>query len=86
MYMSKEEKIAKKWIYDLKLKFPNVVFDHFVVMPNHAHVIAEIRETKDKIQKPIIVRTEDNYQEWRNARSKMLIPTIINYFKTNSTK
>jgi putative transposase len=86
MNLSREGKIAEKWIYDLKQKFPDVIFDHFVIMPNHVHIIVEIRETIDKIQKPVINRTEDNYQEWRNDRSKMLIPTIINYFKTNSTK
>ena len=86
MFLSEEGKIAEKWIYDLKQKFSDMVLDHFVIMPNHIHLIVEIRETEHKIHESIIVRTEDNYQEWRNARSKMLISTIINYFKTNSTK
>lgn len=82
--LSDEGIIVEKWIKNLILKFTDIVIEYFVIMPNHIHLIIEIREIKKKEESsfctdPSPLKKEDNYEEWRIARKNMLLPKIINY-------
>ena len=36
--------IIRKWIRETQNKFPNIVIDKYVIMPDHLHIIVTIRE------------------------------------------
>lgn len=37
-------KIIRKWIQETQNKFPGVVFDHYVIMPDHLHFLITIHQ------------------------------------------
>jgi putative transposase len=81
--LSAEGQIVNRWINQLTEKFETISIDDFIIMPNHIHLILEIDfQNKDQ---PSEIDKEEDFEKWRITRSKMLLPKIINYLKTNSS-
>ena len=84
---SNEGEIVNKWILKLTERFKNIFIDCYIIMPNHIHFIIEIKlsESDDLSNLKLPARNETDYETWRVARTKMLLPKIINYLKTNTS-
>ena len=39
-----QNSVIRKWIQETQNKFPNIVIDQYVIMPDHLHMIVTIRE------------------------------------------
>ena len=85
--LSTEGKIIEKWIIQLTEKFKDVLVENYITMPNHIHLIIEISliKTEDSLNVELPEKNKTDYETWRLARTKMLLPKIINYLKTNSS-
>lgn len=85
--LSAEGQIVNKWINQLTERFKNIFIDSYIIMPNHIHFIIEIKlsASDDLSNLKLPKRNETDYETWRIARTKMLLPKIINYLKTNSS-
>ncbi|TKB95522.1 transposase [Pedobacter cryophilus] len=81
--LSVEGKIVDKWIVQLTEKFQTISIDDYIIMPNHIHLIIEIIHQNEN--QPSEIDKEEDHEKWRIARSKMLLPKIINYLKSNSS-
>jgi putative transposase len=44
MYLNKYGNIAKHFIYQIPKHYKNVDIDEFIIMPNHVHILIEIKE------------------------------------------
>ncbi len=81
--LSMEGQIVDKWIVHLTEKFETIFIADYIIMPNHIHLIIEINhQIKNQT---LEIDKEEDFDKWRIARSKMLLPKIINYLKTNSS-
>ena len=85
--LSSEGKIIEKWIIQLTEKFKDVLVENYIIMPNHIHLIIEISliKTEDSLNVELPEKNKTDYETWRLARTKMFLPKIINYLKTNSS-
>lgn len=85
--LSVEGQIINKWIIQLAERFKNISIDSYIIMPNHIHFIIEIKlsESDDLSNLKLPQKNETDLETWRVARTKMLLPKIINYLKTNSS-
>jgi putative transposase len=85
--LSIEGEIDNKWILKLTERFNNIFIDCFIIMPNHIHFLIEIKlsESVDLYNLKLPARNETDYETWRVARTKMLLPKVINYLKTNAS-
>ena len=45
MHLSDAGKMVSQWLMELPNKFPSLVVDSYVVMPNHMHIILRILDT-----------------------------------------
>jgi putative transposase len=71
-------KIVGAWWLKLRERFPTIILDCFVIMPNHSHGIILIEDDVGAIHELPLPRLAE--------RRKMLIPKIVGYFKMNSAK
>ncbi|MBK0381892.1 transposase [Pedobacter sp. SD-b] len=83
--LSEDGLIVEKWIKNVSSKFPEILIDSYVIMPNHIHIIIEINSS---IENPIYATYDkkEEFEKWRLARKNMLIPKAINYLKSNSSR
>lgn len=79
--------IVEKWISKLSERFPVSDVEDYIIMPNHIHLIIEINitENEDSSTTKLPEKNETDCETWRVARTKMLLPKIINYLKTNAS-
>jgi len=82
--LSEEGIIVEKWIKSTLLKFNNVVIEHYIIMPNHIHLIIEIRENKEEEKE--LLKPEYSKEEWRKQRKCMVLPEVISYLKANAAR
>lgn len=78
--------VVFNWISNLALKFPAITVNHFVIMPNHIHLIIEIAENKDVLLEATENESMVDLQMNMIKRRKMLLPKAIGYLKMNSAK
>ena len=74
--------IVSKWIEHLREKYPFLVVNHFIIMPDHLHLIIEIIHEV----KPVEEFDENGGEGYRIKRRKMLLSKAIGYLKMNSAK
>jgi len=79
MKLSKIGEIADQYLRDIPKHFPQVKLDEYVVMPNHAHGILELRND-------IVVRTRHGAFLQQNSMGihpliKNSLSSIINHYK-----
>lgn len=82
--LSEEGIIIDKWIKNTLNKFKNIVIEHYIIMPNHIHLIIEIRENQNEDKE--FLKQEIHKEEWRKERKRMLLPEIISFLKSNSAR
>ena len=70
-------KMIKKWIYQLENKFPHILIDKYIIMPNHLHFIIIVVYPNDNIQKHRLTVT--------GGHTGPPLPHIIQWFKTMTT-
>ena len=51
-----QNQIIRKWICETQNKFPNIVIDKYVIMPDHLHIIVTIQERNTGGSLPDIMR------------------------------
>ena len=69
--------IIYKWIRETQNKFPNIVIDKYVIMPDHLHLIVTIRERKvggslDDVMQFFKTMTTNDYI--RAVKAGVLVP------------
>jgi len=82
-------KIVQEIWEKLPARYPNVILDEAVVMPNHVHGIVFIDENPvAAIHELSLPETpeDESPEEYRLRRRRMLIPKLVGYFKMNSAK
>lgn len=80
MHLNEYGVIVQKWWNEIRIHFPNVETDVFVIMPNHVHGIITINdESRGEVLSP------HNEQNQNYPRSSTL-GQIIAYFKYQSSK
>ena len=80
MHLNEYGVIVQKWWNEIRIHFPNVETDVFVIMPNHVHGIITINdESRGEVLSP------QNEQNQNYPRSSTL-GQIIAYFKYQSSK
>ncbi len=67
----------------LPKRFPQIILDEFVVMPNHIHGIVWITEDRHH---PTVVGVIHELPLRRMERRRMTLPLIVGYLKMNATK
>ena len=90
--LSDNGRIVHEWINRLTARFP-VKLEHFVIMPNHLHLIIEIQNYFDDAEAETMLSSETDFrmkdkdfERWRIGRKNMLLPKVINYLKSNSAR
>ena len=94
--------IAKNGIDNIPNKYPNVCLDHYVVMPNHVHILIMVKEQKDSIEQIIgqykayvtkqIRKIQPNQKVWQVSfhdhiiRNQIGYEKIWNYIEGNPSK
>ena len=81
MNLNNSGTIANEFIKEIPSKYSNVIVYESVVMPNHVHLIIEIKFSGILSEKGSILPTPDVVN-----RRKMLIPKIIGWYKMNTAK
>ncbi|MDD4203125.1 MAG: hypothetical protein PHQ52_06630 [Candidatus Omnitrophica bacterium] len=76
MILNKYGKIAKKHWTSIPNRYPNVKLDKYIIMPNHVHLIVEIKPLVGAIHELPLPQ----------KRRNMLLPKLIGYYKMNSSK
>lgn len=72
------------WWDALPSKFPTVMLDSYVVMPNHTHALVALQPTESMADRnPTIVVGAD--QRVSPQPTQLGIPTVIQWFKTMTT-
>ena len=79
------QKIVHRFWNDLKIKFPLIELDEFVVMPNHVHGIIFIMGGND-VMGVGAIHESLIYLPTRKKRRNMLLPKVVGYFKMNTAK
>lgn len=85
MHLSVEGIIIEKWVNQLSHKFTEISINCFIIMPNHIHFIIEINQ-QNIIEDQKTINKDEDFEKWRIQRKNMLLPKIINYLKSNSSK
>jgi REP element-mobilizing transposase RayT len=68
-------------------RYPNVMTDEMVVMPNHFHGIAFITDDAPVAAvHELPLRVDETPEEYRLRRRRMLLPKVVGYFKMNTAK
>ena len=73
MVLYKTGKVVQKNIEVLSNIYDNISIEKYVIMPNHLHIILLIKNQKDMVG-------------FNNRRSNMLVPKVIQSFKSSITK
>jgi putative transposase len=81
-----EGNLVTHWINEIPNYFDGVKVEHFIVMPNHIHLIVEIFNSNNTSNYIDLEDDRGNYKNWRIARSKMTLSKVISYFKSNSAR
>ena len=69
--------IIRKWIRETQNKFPNIVIDKYVIMPDHLHIIVTIRERHAGRSLPDIMqffKTMTTNDYIRGVKAGFLVP------------
>jgi REP element-mobilizing transposase RayT len=82
IHLSPAGLIVSKWIEHLREKYPFLVVNHFIIMPDHVHLIIEIINEVN----PVDEFDENGGEAYRIKRRKMLLSKVIGYLKMNSAK
>lgn len=77
MALNDAGKIVENIWNALPQRFPIIILDAFVIMPNHVHGIIWIRDHAIRAIRELPLR---------NERRKMTIPMVIGFFKMNAAK
>ena len=72
MALSDAGKMVSQWLMELPSKFPSLVVDSYIVMPNHLHIIIRILDTNTPV----------GHQD---APTGAPLPQVIQWFKTMTT-
>ncbi len=87
------QKVIHSFWNDLKIKFPVIEVDEFVVMPNHVHGIIFIMGGNDVMGVGAIPRFRRDvphespiHLPTSKKRRNMLLPKVVGYFKMNTAK
>lgn len=84
MQLNSAGEMIYRWWSALPNKFPSVVIDAFVVMPNHVHGIIII--TDNPVGADLCVCPDpDNNTQVQGAHAGAPLPTIVQWFKTMTT-
>ena len=74
-------------------RYPNVITDEMVVMPNHFHGALFITDDAPVVTAvPVAavheppLRVDETPEEYRLRRRRMLLPKVVGYFKMNTAK
>ena len=78
------QKVIHSFWNNLKIKFPVIELDEFVVMPNHVHGIIFIVGGDDV--KDDVSTHKFTSQMPRQQRQTMLLSKVVGYFKMNTAK
>jgi putative transposase len=91
MQLNDAGKMVQNWIKKLPEKFPNVILDEYIIMPNHLHMITMI-ENQSVEAKPCFRPGSDNYAMGDYMESPLRVPNsydglgrYISWFKRMST-
>ena len=57
-FLSEAGQIVDRAIQDISLRYQNVKVDHYVIMPNHIHILLRICETSERSVSDIIGQTK----------------------------
>jgi REP element-mobilizing transposase RayT len=57
-FLSEKGKIVDRAISDIPVRYPKTVLDHYVIMPNHIHILLRICETSGRSVSDIIGQTK----------------------------
>lgn len=85
--LTKEGKVAEKYIKNIEQIYKNVRIDEYVVMPNHIHVIIAINKQEEVTISRIIkqykmqVCKEIGYKIWQKLFHEHIIRTEFDYLK-----
>ena len=72
-----QNQIIRKWIRETQNKFPNIVIDKYVIMPDHLHIIVTIRERHTGRSLPDIMqffKTMTTNDYIRGVKAGFLVP------------
>jgi len=81
MHLNEYGNIANKYWLDLSERYPNIMLDEYIIMPNHIHGIIFIQNNDNTVGVIHELPLHDPKQ-----RRKMLIPKIVGYFDMNVAK
>jgi len=91
MQLNKAGEIVQEIWESLSVRYPNIILDEMVVMPNHVHGVVFVddnlvAEVVAEVHELPLQRENETPEEYRLRRRKMLIPKVVGYFKMNSAK
>ena len=75
-------KIVDAKIREMDEKFPGVSIDHFVIMPNHVHLLLSVDETCGASRTPPLTGSTES----KTVRSNETIPRFISYLKRSTNR
>lgn len=84
LFLNQMGKIVEKYWLEIPMHFPNVVYDEFVIMPNHIHGIIVITNDDNPVGSILELTLQELYD--RKQRRLMTLPKIVGRFKMNSAK
>ena len=75
-------KIVDEKIREMDEKFPGVSIDHFVIMPNHVHLLLSVDKTCGASRTPPLTGSTES----KTVRSNETIPRFISYLKRSTNR
>jgi len=85
--LTKTGNIVKKYTNIIESKFDNIIIDEYIIMPNHIHIIIEIKETRNITITRIIkqykgcITKELGYSIWQKSYYEHIIRNEKEYYK-----
>ena len=89
MVLNEAGKVVSDIWEKLPERYPNVITDEMVVMPNHFHgnlfIMDDVHAPVAAVHEPPL-REDETPEEYRLRRRRMLLPKVVGYFKMNTAK
>jgi len=86
VHLSEAGQIVQACWEELPTRYPEMVLDAFVVMPNHLHGIVVIAVEVAQSQAPAVGAIHELPLPQHVQRRRMLLPRAVGYFKRNAAK
>jgi REP element-mobilizing transposase RayT len=83
MVLNEFGRIAESFFCEIENRYPNVLLDEFIVMPDHVHVIINVSSCIDCSEEGFASTQSESD---RSMRRKMTIPKIVGFYKMNVAK